>query len=75
MPHMLLVMEPSGQRESRPLAEGHVLYDRMVAYHVHRGYAPPLSAPEFYAGLEKRFVCRDGQYFLPEQLQEASPVP
>ena len=32
MPHMLLVMEPSGQREARPVPEGHVLYDRMVAF-------------------------------------------
>jgi hypothetical protein len=32
MPHMLLVMEPSGQREARPMPEGHVLYDRMVAF-------------------------------------------
>jgi|SRR3954471_5400833 hypothetical protein len=32
MPHMLLVMEPAGQREARPLPEGHVLYDRMVEF-------------------------------------------
>ncbi len=45
------------------------LYDRMVAYHVHRGYAPPLTAAEFYAGLEQRFPVRDGMYFLPEQVE------
>jgi hypothetical protein len=45
------------------------LYDRMVAYHVHRGYVPPLSAAEFYAGLEQRFPVRDGMYFLPEQVE------
>ena len=32
MPHMLLVMEPVGQREARPIADGKVLYGRMVAF-------------------------------------------
>lgn len=32
MPYMLLVMEPPGQREARPLPDGHVAYDRMVAF-------------------------------------------
>jgi hypothetical protein len=32
MPHMLLVMEPVGQREARTVADGKVLYDRMVAF-------------------------------------------
>jgi hypothetical protein len=32
MPHILLVMEPPGQREARPVPDGHVLYDRMVAF-------------------------------------------
>lgn len=45
------------------------LYDRMVAYHVHRGHVPPLSAAEFYAGLEQRFPVRDDMYFLPEQVE------
>jgi hypothetical protein len=30
----------------------------------------PLSAHEFYAGLEQRFTRRDGMYFLPEQVAE-----
>jgi hypothetical protein len=45
------------------------LYDRMVAYHVHRGHAPPLTAGEFYAGLDQRFPVRDDMYFLPEQAE------
>ena len=45
------------------------LSDRMVAYHVHRGSVPPLSAAEFYAGLEQRFPVRDGMYFLREQVE------
>ena len=32
MPYMLLVMEPTGQREARPLPEGHEAYDRMVRF-------------------------------------------
>ena len=32
MPHMLLVMEPVEQRAAQPLAQGKVLYDRMVAF-------------------------------------------
>lgn len=48
---------------------GDRLYDRMVAYHVHRGHVPPLTAGEFYAGLEQRFPIRDGMYLLPEQVE------
>ena len=32
MPYMLLVMEPAGQREARPVPDGQVLYDRMVQF-------------------------------------------
>ena len=32
MPHMLLVMEPPGQRQARDLPEGQELYDRMVRF-------------------------------------------
>jgi hypothetical protein len=32
MPYMLLVMEPAGQREARPIPEGQVLYDRMLKF-------------------------------------------
>ena len=45
-----------------------VLYDRMVAFHVQRGLTVPLSAVEFYAGLEQRFPRRDNMYFLPDQV-------
>ncbi|WP_245860771.1 DNA methyltransferase [Candidatus Chloroploca asiatica] len=47
-----------------------VLFDRMVAFHVQRGVAVPLSAQEFQAGLAQRFPPRDGMYFLPEQIAE-----
>ena len=32
MPYMLLVMEPAGQREARPIPDGKVLFDRMVRF-------------------------------------------
>jgi len=32
MPYMLLVMEPAGQREARPVHDGQVLYDRMAQF-------------------------------------------
>jgi len=45
----------------------YLLFDRMVAFHVQRGVTVPLSAAEFYAGLEQRFSYRDGMYFLSDQ--------
>ncbi len=48
----------------------YLLYDRMVAFHVQRGVAVPLSAAEFYAGLKQRYPERDGMYFLPDQVAE-----
>ena len=32
MPYMLLVMEPAGQREARPVPDGKVLFDRMAQF-------------------------------------------
>jgi DNA modification methylase len=48
----------------------YLLFDRMVAFHVQRGFPIPISAPEFHAGLRQRFPERDGMYFLPEQVTE-----
>jgi hypothetical protein len=42
----------------------------MVAFHIQRGATIPMSATEFYAGLEQRFVKRDDMYFLQEQVNE-----
>ena len=50
--------------------QNYLLFDRMVAFHVQRGVTVPLSAAEFYAGLEQRFPPRDGMYFLPDQAAE-----
>ena len=48
--------------------QDYLLFDRMVAFHIQRGAAVPLSAAEFYAGLRQRFDARDGMYFLKEQV-------
>lgn len=59
-----------GQAEVIAERQNYLLFDRMVAFHVQRGVTVPLSAAEFYAGLEQRFPVRDGMYFLPEQVAE-----
>ena len=58
------ILEIQGERQD------HLLFDRMVAFHIQRGSAVPLSASEFYAGLRERFVERDGMFFLPQQVPE-----
>ena len=45
------------------------VYERMVGYHVARNALVPMTAAEFYAGLEQRFPLRDGMYFLTEQVE------
>ena len=48
----------------------HLLFDRMVAFHVPRNVTVPLSIGEFLAGLVRRFPERDGMVFLLEQVAE-----
>jgi hypothetical protein len=50
--------------------QSYLLYDRMVAFHVQRNVTIPLSAAEFYSGLDQRFSMRDSMYFLPNQAAE-----
>jgi len=47
-----------------------LLFDRMVAFHVQRGVSVPLSAADFYTGLEQRFPKRDTMYFDTDQVAE-----
>jgi DNA modification methylase len=63
---------PGRDRRPQRLAErtSHRLFGRMVAFHVQRQVAVPLSAAEFRAGLDERFIERDGMYFLREQEAE-----
>ncbi len=59
-----------GQAEIIAERQNYLLFDRMVAFHVQRGVTVPLSASEFYVGLEQRFPERYGMYFLPHQAAE-----
>ena len=59
-----------GQAEVIAERQNYLLFDRMVAFHVQRSVTVPLSAAEFYAGLEQRFPSRDSMYFLPDQVAE-----
>jgi DNA modification methylase len=57
-----------GRLETIAERQSQMLYDRMVAFHVQRGYMVPISSADFYSGLEKHFgPAHDGMYFLPEQ--------
>jgi hypothetical protein len=60
----------AGEAEVIAERQNFLLFDRMVAFHVQRGVTVPLSAAEFYAGLDQRFPERDGMYFLPDQAAE-----
>jgi len=44
--------------------KNYLLFDRMVAFHVQHKIYVPISAAEFYSGLEQRFPERDGMYFF-----------
>jgi hypothetical protein len=65
-----IFVSKDGQAELIAERQNYLIFDRMVAFHVQRGVTIPLSAPEFYAGLDQRFSERDGMYFLPEQVAE-----
>ncbi len=47
-----------------------ILFDRLIAYYVQRGYPVPMDASEFQKRLKERFVERDGMFFTAEQAIE-----
>src|SRR5690606_252908 len=61
-------LHPLNQRDQflivNPERQPYLLFDRMVAFHIKHGVSLPISASQFYAGLEQRFIPRDGMYFL-----------
>jgi len=65
-----IFVSKDGQAELIAERQNYLIFDRMVAFHVQRGVTIPVSAAEFYAGLDQRFSERDGMYFLPEQVAE-----
>lgn len=50
--------------------QAHLLFDRMVAYHIMQGIPVPLDATDFYRGLDEKLLKRDGMYFLAHQVNE-----
>ena len=68
--HLPVFVSQDGTAEVIAERQNYLLFDRMVAFHVQRGVTVPVSAAEFYEGLERRFPERDGMYFLPEQAPE-----
>ena len=67
---VLVLSKKGGQLEVVAERQSYLLYDRMVAFHIQRGFSVPLGAAEFYAGLKQRFPERDEMYFLPDQAAE-----
>lgn len=59
-----------GVLETLAERQPYLLYDRMVAFHIQRGLAVPLSAPEFYQELRQRYLERDGMVFTTLQAAE-----
>lgn len=53
-----------------PERDPRILFDRMVAFYVRKGYPVPISSQEFQEGLRQNFVERDDMIFLPEQVAE-----
>lgn len=47
-----------------------LLFDRMVAFHIMNGITVPVDAPDFYKGLDEKFLKRDEMYFLHDQVNE-----
>ncbi len=45
------------------------LWDRTEAFHIQRNLRIPVTAAEFYEGLDQRFPERDGMHFLEEQVE------
>jgi hypothetical protein len=60
----------NGEIEIIPERQAYLLYDRMVAYHIVNGLAVPISAAEFFKGLDEKFLKRDDMYFLSNQVNE-----
>ena len=65
-----IFVRKGGDAEIVAERQPHLLFDRMVAFHVLRNVTVPLSVGEFLAGVAQRFPERDGMVFLPEQVAE-----
>jgi DNA modification methylase/predicted RNA-binding Zn-ribbon protein involved in translation (DUF1610 family) len=63
-----IVIENKGKLNVITERQNYLLYDSMVAFHIQKGATIPMSAADFYVGLQQRFPERDGMYFLPDQV-------
>ena len=69
--HVPVFVVKSGRVEIVAERQAYLLFDRMVAFHVQRGFGVPLSAAEFYRGTAPTIPPeRDSMYFLSEQVTE-----
>ena len=59
-----------GKAEAIMERQNYLLFDRMVAFHVQRGFPVPISSSDFYLGLTQQFAERDGMFFLFDQVAE-----
>lgn len=59
-----------GKIELNAERQAHLLFDRMVAYHIMNGISVPLDSIDFYTGLDEKYLKRDGMYFLTDQVNE-----
>ncbi len=62
--------DKNGKLDIIPERQAYLLFDRMVAFHIVNGIAIPMSAADFYQGLDNRYLKRDSMYFLPDQVNE-----
>lgn len=53
-----------------PERDPRIIYDRMVSYFVGHNMLLPISSPDFLLEMPRRFVERNGLYYLPEQAQQ-----
>jgi predicted RNA-binding Zn-ribbon protein involved in translation (DUF1610 family) len=68
--HVPVFVGRNGQAEVVIERTAQMLHDRVIAFHVQRSLAIPLSTGEFLAGLMQRYPDRDGMYFLSDQVAE-----
>jgi hypothetical protein len=69
--HLPIAPERDRAGEARAVRErlADRLWDRMEAFHIAHSLAIPVTAAEFYEGIEARFPRRDAMYFLDEQVE------
>lgn len=47
-----------------------ILYDRLIAFYIQKGYSVPIDAKDFQKGLRERYIEKDGMFFTALQAAE-----